>query len=303
MASNSDPWPKIIVASILIACGLVLGGFGIYELIPSKSDESGTKDQTETQVERASSDTASNLPSRAATIEDGEDPVVLRANGYSPTDRPHRWEKDGPDADAPFDEKEVVVYDEEGSWITTASVFVVLNDCAWAPGSAKYFKNRNGTDCSLESLLAFPEFKDRLASARHLVFVGTESHDGAPNAASSDDCSHVFLTECRSDRLITRTYNAYFKDDSSVRPELWELDLGYAQTKSPALEWYQRRALIIGIRNRRPSVDLEGAVTKIVEGTTVGSIKLSDYSNFSIAKAQHVPYDEWHSGGAPDTHR
>lgn len=303
MALNSDPWPKIIVAGILLLCGFLLGLSGMRDFKPKTSGSAELNEPAPEGGEKALSDPAPELPSRPKTIEDGEDPVLLEALGYGRTDHAHRWEKDGLDTDAPFDEREVVVYDENGSWLTTASLFVVLNDCAWAPGSAKYFKNRNDTDCSLETLLAFPEFKDRLASARHLVFVGVESYDGAPKDASSEDCSHVFLTECRADRLVTRTYNAYFNDDSQVRPELWELDLGYALTASPALEWYQRRALILGIRNRRPSIDLEYAVTKIAAGTKVGTVKLSDYSNFATAQAEHIPYEAWSSGGGPDTHR
>lgn len=303
MALNSDPWPKIIVAVVLIVCGFMLGLQGIKEFYPKTAGDAELNETDTGTGEGNSSAPAPTKPSRPKTIEDGEDPVLLEGLGFGRTDHAHRWEKDGPDTDAPFDEREVVVYDDDGSWVTTASVYIVLNDCAWAPGSAKYFKNRNNTDCRLETLLAFPEFKDRLVSARHLVFVGLESHDGAPKDASSDDCSHDFLTECRADQLVTRTYNAYFKDASQVRPELWELDLGYAQTKSPAMEWYQRRALIIGIRNRRPSVDVEHAVSKIAAGTSVGTVKLSDYSNLATAQAEHIPYDAWSADGVPDTHR
>ena len=302
MALNNEPLSKIIVAGILIFCGCMLGLNGVSELKPKQSGQTeNSPADTSSQTSKAPP-SSSPKPSPPKTIEDGEDAALLVAEGYRRTEYPHRWEKDGPDADAPFDEQQVVIYDENGAWLTTASVFVVLNDCAWAPGSAKYFKNRNETDCRLETLLALPEFSHRLASARHLVFVGMESFKDAPTAATSDDCDHQSLTECRAERLVTRTYNAYFNDETKVRPELWELDIGYANTKSAALEWYQRRALILGIRNRRPSLAVEDAVTKIAAGTKIGTVYLADYSRAATARAQHVPYDAWGTG-SPDRHR
>ncbi|MEO1100250.1 MAG: hypothetical protein AAFW65_00235 [Pseudomonadota bacterium] len=303
MALNDDPWPKIIVAGILILCGVILGLDGFRDWQPkSKSEAGGIVSATPSQTIEASPAVPAT-PSLPKTIEDEEDEALLVAEGYHRTDYPHGWEKRGPDADAPFAEQQVIIYDESGSWLTTASVFVVLNDCAWVPGSAKYFKNRNNTDCKLETLLAFPEFRDRLSSARHLVFVGMESFLNAPQAASSDECNHQSLTECRADRLVTRTYSAYFTNETKVRPELWELDIGYAKTESPALEWYQRRALIIGIRNRRPALDVENAVTQIAAGTWIGTVGLFDYSEAATVRAQNIPYDDWSTGGAPDRHR
>lgn len=303
MALNHDPGAKFVVAGILIVCGFMLGFNGLGDLKQKPNGQpSGIAPGPPSQPPELSPE-APATPSRPKTIEDGEDAALLKAEGYLPTDYPHRWEKYGPDADAPFEEQQVVIYDESGAWLTTASVFVVLNDCAWVPGSARYFKNRNNTDCKLETLLAFPEFRDRLSSARHLVFVGMESFLNAPKAASSDDCSHILLSECRADRLVTRTYNAYFNDETKVRPELWELDIGYANTKSSALEWHQRRALIIGIRNRRATLDIEDAVTKISAGTKIDTVGLSEYSKVATARAQHVPYDSWGTGGPPDTHR
>ena len=303
MALNQDPLPKIGVAGILIFCGVMLGFNGLSELTQKPTDQpmgniSGDASQIPTAKPAVP---PTPLPSK--TIEDGEDAALLKAEGYHPTSYPHRWEKNGPDTDAPFDEQQVVIYDDNGAWLTTASVFVVLNDCAWVSGSAKYLKNRNNTDCKLETLLAFPEFRDRLSSSRHLVFVGVESFLNAPMAATSDDCNHQSLAGCRADRLVTRTYNAYFNDETQVRPELWELDIGYAKSKVPAMEWHQRRALIIGIRNRRPSLNVEDAVTKIAAGTRIGTVSLSDYSKAATARAQHVPYDAWGTDGTWDTHR
>jgi hypothetical protein len=227
----------------------------------------------------------------------------LRASGYVPSGFPHGWEKPQPDADAPFEETAAIIYDENGNWETSASVFVVLKDCAWAPGSAKAFKNRNNTDCRLETVLSYPEFQNRLSSANHLVFVGMESYRNAPKPASSPDCGHVFLTACRADRLITRTYSEYFRDDTKHRPELWELDIGYANAMTATLEWDQRRAVILGIRNRRPGLAVEDAITKVATGARVGVVKLWDYSKASTARAEHIPYGDWGTGGRPDTHR
>lgn len=297
-----DAGTKLVIAVGLGLCAAALAVNAVF-FTPSRptAPSAGTDTAGAVVGPQPSGDT--QAPSRPKTIEDGEDPAVLAAAGYHRTDYPHRWEMDGPDADAPFDEQSVVLYDENGEWLTSASVFVVLNDCAWVGGSAKYFKNRNNTDCRLETLLAFPEFRNRLSSASHLVFVGMESYFDAPKPASSDDCGHGWLTACRADRLVTRTYNEYFQDATQVRPELWELDIGHANTKSPALEWYQRRALILGVRNRRPGLSVEDAVTKLATGTNVGTIKLSDFSKAGTAVAQHVPYDAWGTGGKPDTHR
>lgn len=298
MALNIDPWMKITVAVALVGGGLMLGWNGVSTILAKGQ----TLDMT------ASGETATitapvQTPSRPKTIEDGEDPAVLAAAGYHPTAYPHRWEMDGPDADAPFDEQSVVLYDEDGNWLTTGSVFVVLNDCAWVGGSAKYFKNRNNTDCRLETLLAFPEFRSRLSSASHLVFVGMESYFDAPKPASSDDCGHGWLTACRADRLVSRTYSEYFTDATQVRPDLWELDIGHANTKSPALEWYQRRALILGIRNRRPGLSVEDAVTKLATGTKVGNVALSDFSKAATGVAERIPYEAWHTVEGADAHR
>lgn len=292
-----DAGSKLLIAAGLALLAGLLAINALFFTPPRSSAPEATAGET------AADPSAPQTPAVPKTIEDGEDPAVLTAAGYHRTEYPHRWEMDGPDADALFEEQSVALYDEDGNWLTTASVFVVLSDCAWAPGSAKYFKNRNNTPCGLETLLVLPEFRNRLSSASHLVFVGMESYFNAPKPASSNDCSHELLTACRADQLVTRTYNEYFRDATKVRPELWELDIGHANTKSPALEWYQRRALIVGIRNRRPGLSVEDAVTKLAVGTKVGTVALSDYSKAATAVAEHIPYEDWSTGGKPDTHR
>lgn len=241
VTSMSDAGTKLWVAAILAAGAIALGVNALF-FTPKSSNPTPEKPST---GEVAASPAVAAGASAAPFLEGKEDASLLTAAGYVRTEYPHRWEKPQPDADAPFEETGVMLYDEEGNFETSASVFLVLKDCAWVPGSAKYFKNRNNTDCRLETVLAFPEFQDRLSSARHLVFVGMESFLNAPKPASSDDCDHKWLTACRSDRLVTRTYNEYFSDASKPRPELWELDLGYANSRSTTLEWDQRRAVIL----------------------------------------------------------
>lgn len=287
-------------AKLLVAGAMALGALALAVNAVAFTPKAATPPAADTSVQdNGTTPPVASVPS----LEDKENPALLIAAGYVPTEYPHRWEKRQPDVDAPFEETGVMIYDETGNFETSASVFLVLNDCAWVPGSAKYFKNRNNTPCRLETLLAFPEFQDRLSSARHLIFVGMESYLNAPKAASSDHCDHEWLTACRADRLITRTYNEYFSDASKSRPDLWELDLGYANSKSLALEWDQRRAVILGIRNRRPGLTVEDAVTKLVTGSKVGTIKLADYSKSATTRAVKVPYSAWGSDGSADSHR
>jgi hypothetical protein len=291
-----DASTKLWVAAIMVAgaAALAVNAFFFTPRQPSSPT-------AVTTATASASPPVAREAGRLQSLEEKEDPALLQAAGYIRSEYPHRWEKAQPDVDAPFEETAIILYDDQGNWETSASVFIVLKDCAWVQGSARFFRNRNNTPCSLETLLDFPEFQRRLSSASHLVFVGMESYLNAPKAAASDECGHGFLTTCRADRLITRTYVKYFSDDKKPRPDLWELDIGYANTKSPLLEWDQRRAVILGMRNRRPGLTVEDAVTKVATGARVGVIRLRDYSNAATARASRVPYDAWTPAG-PDTH-
>ena len=98
--------------------------------------------------------------------------------------------------------------------------------------------------------------------ARHLVFIGLESYLDAPmRAKDKTQCGHDWLTECRASELATRVRNAFPERPSE--PHYWTLDLGHAQASIQNMEWDQRRAVIIGIRNRKEGLPIAEAISKL----------------------------------------
>lgn len=279
MALSNDPTSKfILVFLLLVAAGLL------------------AKSAVDDLRKPAASVPAPALP---RSLEGIENPALLADAGYHRTSYPGRWERDVPDADANFEEKDVIVY-ENGAWIVSGNVYVVLNECAWAPNSAKVFQYRNGGGCSIKTLLSQPKFRERLLLARHLVFVGLESHLSAPRpAADKSVCGHDWLTECRSEELATQVRNA-FPAGAPAEPKYWVLNIGHARTKSPNIEWDQRRAVILGIRNRRDGLSVEDAISRISRQTKVGEVPFDNYSEASSAVATSIV---WKKGSGTSPHR
>jgi len=207
------------------------------------------------------------------------------------------WERPGPSEDALFRETEVQIRDKVGNVMVGASVFEVLNECAWVSGSAKKFEYRNGRACSLGRLLKDRKYQERLAVARHLVFVGMESYKAAPNK-SVGDCSHAWLSECRAEEMAERTYNEVPKE-WPTKTDFWIFDIGAANTRAESLEFDQRRAIIIGIRNRRSDIPIQDAITFVARRVPLHEVKLSDYSKIATAIAARI---EWTTGGQLNSH-
>jgi len=158
----------------------------------------------------------------------------------------------------------------------------------------------NSGSCSLETLLAKPKFQGRLLLARHLIFVGLESFLNAPKPARDKvACGHDWLTECRAEEMATRVRNA-FPDSAPNEPTYWALDIGHAQTKSQSLEWDQRRAVILGVRNRKNGLSVEDAIARISTQTRVEEVRFADYSKISTAKPDEI---RWGPGTGGTGHR
>lgn len=277
-----NPQTKFVVAAFLFAGALWLAISGASDFRSKAPNTSGTLSQSE-----------------KPTLEGEEDPELLRSMGYQESKRYlGRWERESQDADAQFDELDIIVY-EDGNWLVSGSVYIVLNECAWSPGSAKSFQHRSTGACSLETLLGNAKFKQKILEARHLVFVGLESHLNAPQPANEEDeCGHEWLTQCRSIEMATRVRNSLSKElrDNS---HYWELDIGFAQEEMAVSEWDQRRAILLGVRNRREGLAPDAAIARISKETIVNDVRFEDYSKIDKATARKL---KWKSGQGKTGH-
>lgn len=280
-SSFSDPqsWVQGILAIVL----LILGGLVFWDLGP------WSRSAGEVVV-------AEDPP--AASLEDGLNEDLLKAARYTFNEEADWWERAAETEDAQFSETEVIIYDEDESWLVTASVFEVLSECAWVSGSAARFQYRNGAGCSLTTLLQHPKYQERLALSRHLVFLGMESYKNAPQRAG-DTCPHLWLTECRADELAHKTRNMV-PESWPVEIGFWTFDIGAHLIKSPKHEFDQRSAIVLGIRNRKSDMPVEDAISLIAARTPVREVRLKDYHKIGSAVAEKI---EWVTGGETYEHK
>jgi hypothetical protein len=211
-----------------------------------------------------------------------EDAEILIDRGYHLIEYPtfNRWQKRLPPGAEPFSETEVLIA-EEGEIIIDASVFNIHRDCSWKPGSAATLTFENGSICDLERVLKGPKYQRRLSLAHNIAFIGLQSH---PLLQEPYVCeSHETLSECRFVELATRTRKAM--PDEWAGRQRWGFDLGRANNADDSYEFDQRRALVVGIRERRSEVDEKSAISRVVLSTKIGLVDLSDYefSNTAIA--------------------
>lgn len=241
-----------------------------------------------------------NGPMPTLSLEDTRDEKLLEANLYTYNAETDWWQRSYDSEDAPFSETEVIIYGENGQWLLSGSVFVVLDECAWVSKSAKRFEYLNGSGCSLETLLRHTKYQQRLARSEHLIFVGMESYDNSPQSAG-DDCRHEWLSECRADELAHRTRNSV-PEQWPLNIEFWELDIGASTNKNPAQEFDQRRAIILGIRNRKSDIPVEFAIKMIAMRTPVNEVRLKDYPKLSTSSAILIEWEDA-EGEQPFSHK
>lgn len=70
------------------------------------------------------------------------------------------------------------------------------------------------------------------------------------------------------------------------------MDLGFSNQKKDSLEFDQRRAIIIGVRERDSSISVDAALSMIVARANIGVINLGHYSNFSNLNLEEVAWVE-----------
>jgi hypothetical protein len=183
------------------------------------------------------------------SLEGDEGPTFLEASGYRRSrEFPGRWERKVEDAGI---QQISAIEREQSKWQVSANDFIAMNECAWAPHSDRLFRNRNRTGCSIETLLANSKLKERLVLLKHLVLVSMETYLRAPKPSKhSTRCAHQWLTECRAGELAFRARYA-LPGDPDNHPHHWTLDIGAARAITLPLKWDQRRAVVIGARNRK----------------------------------------------------
>jgi len=211
-----------------------------------------------------------------------ENKELLFERGYRLIEFPsfNRWEKELPPLEEPFVETEILIA-ENGEVIIDASIFDIHRDCAWKPGSAAKLAYENGQPCDLEKVLKGPKYQRRLALAHNIAFIGLQSY---PIQKQPYHCeSHDTLSECRFMELSARTRRA-MPDQWSGR-QRWGFDLGRANSDNKVLEFDQRRALVVGIKEHRSEVDVRTAIGQVTLSTKFGLLDLNDYEFSKSAKA------------------
>lgn len=193
--------------------------------------------------------------------------------------------------DEPFVEKEVLII-EEGVVVVHASVFDIHSQCAWKSGSPDEFVHEDDSPCDLRAVLSGPKYQERLAPAKHVVFVGLESF---PNSPIEMDC-HGTLSHCRYIQLAGETHKVR-PDDWSLR-RYWGLDIGKASRDDPDHEFDQRRALVLGIRDCRQDYSLEEAISKLVMTTSINDVDLRFYDKAFTARPSGLGLGDPLSGPA-----
>ena len=211
-----------------------------------------------------------------------ENAELLISRGFKLIEYPtfNRWQKQiEPDIE-PFLETEVLIA-QDGEIIIDASIFNIHRDCAWKPVSAATLTLENGSACDLERVLKGPKYQRRLSLAQNIAFIGLQSF---PQLSEPYECeNHETLSECRFVELATRTRKA-MPDDWAGR-QRWGFDLGRAQHDDNALEFDQRRALLVGIKERRSEVGEREAIRKVILSTKVGLVDLGNYEFSESAEA------------------
>jgi hypothetical protein len=211
-----------------------------------------------------------------------ENAELLISRGFELIEYPtfNRWQKNLEADNEPFLETEVLIA-QDGEIIVDASIFNIHRDCAWKPGSAATLTFENGSACDLERVLKGPKYQRRLSLAQNIAFIGLQSF---PQLSEPYECeNHETLSECRFVELATRTRKA-MPDDWAGR-QRWGFDLGRANHEDTALEFDQRRALLVGIKERRSEVGEREAIRRVVLSTKIGLVDLSDYEFSETAEA------------------
>lgn len=281
-AEKSSLWVQLVVALFVI-------GLGAYVAISSGL-----------ALHSAGEKTVRDSDLQTLSVEDRLNEALLAANQYTYNSESDWWQRLNDSEGAPFSEIEVLIYSENGEWLLSGSVFVVLNECAWVSKSAKRFQYRNGSACNINTLLSHERYQQRLARSEHLIFVGMESYENSPQKAG-DDCNHEWLSECRADEMAHRTRNSV-PERWPLSIKFWELDIGASNINDPAQEFDQRRAIILGVRNRKSGVPIDFAIKMMAVRTPVNEVRLKDYPKLGTANPILI---EWvdADGEAPLRHK
>ncbi len=171
----------------------------------------------------------------------------LIADGYRPTgiDGPlERFEKSVPHEQPYIQEADVRLLEGELE-VAAVRVINVHSECYWKFGSDDTFVNFPKGTCPLATMLRDDVCREKFALARDVVLVGLNFYpkqepEVHPNAEDPDnrDWELSFRRATAMARVVDRAHPQLRKVDATqVRPELWEFDIGHANTKSPALEW------------------------------------------------------------------
>ena len=273
----------ILSAVLTIYCAYEYFGNGPSNTPQAETEKVGTNEEIGKSAAQAP------LKSEGATIEPPLDsllgperPDFLRSKGFELTEYPtfNRWEREQDQADEPFTETEVLIA-ENGELIIDASVFNIHNQCAWKRGSAAKLTYENGALCGIDSVLKGPKYQRRLSLAQDIVFIGLQSYPKPKKPYSCEQ--HDSLSECRFIELATKTRLAM--PDNWVSRKRWGFDLGRATIDDESLEFDQRRAIIIGIKQRRVEVDAKDAIKRVALSTSIYDVKFSDFENAETSEA------------------
>ncbi len=87
-----------------------------------------------------------------------------------------------------------------------------------------------------------------------------------------------------------------------MRIKFWELDIGASAIKDPAQEFDQRRAIILGVRNRKSEVPIDFAIKMMAIRTPINDVRLKDDPKLSTAIPMLIEWVDAY-GEAPFRHK
>ena len=254
--------------------------------LPSDSSEetNGDKKELAGEVTQSSREPPELNVAPTGSLLGAEQPDQLKSLGFSETQTQHMtvWIRTNPESDVILQEWDVLIA-KDRQIVSDSSMYDVHSECAWKPDNWNTLEFENKSACDLSKLLELPKYQVKLGAAKHLIFIGMESFPDSKKALP-DDSATLALRRSRS--LFKKTYRAS-GDDYGIR-QFWTLDLGKARTNDPRLEFDQRRAVIIAVRERRSDISILNIVQAIAQSARINNVPLADYTNAETAHPRRV---------------
>lgn len=265
---------KLILGLVSIGLGAVFGALGTVLVKDGWASISAKPNIAENNSNDSIIDKASPEKVIPKSILGEVDEAKLISLGFTKFERLNfdLWTRIPENQTNTFSEREFLISINE-ELVALVSVIDIHHECAWQSGQWDRLVYENNSGCDIAKLFSREKYKKRLSAAEHLIFVGMESYLNAPTMTNCD--SHANISQCRAHELFIRTSNIL--DNSGSPRRYWGLHLGQSKIENPELEFDQRRAITIGIKEKIAELPINDIVRKIVLNSQNDNYDLTSY--------------------------